>query len=66
MLSDLQQRKVPTGGIYRCPKFFEQPQGEELLLHGATQQGQSLIGVRSIAIEFDESQKRLVYPRHRI
>lgn len=57
LLSDLQQRKVPAGGILSMPEVFEQPQGKELLLHGATQQGQSLIGVRSIAIEFDESQK---------
>ena len=62
LLSDLQQRKVPAGGILSMPEVFEQPQGKELLLHGATPQGQSLTGVRSIAVEFDESPKMALSP----
>jgi crotonobetainyl-CoA:carnitine CoA-transferase CaiB-like acyl-CoA transferase len=49
ILSQLQQKSIPAGGVFDMKEVFEIPEAEQMLLQGSYPNGSHIQGVRSIA-----------------
>lgn len=66
LLSELDRRSVPAGGVFNMQEVFEQPEVQELVMEGKTTSGKSIKGLRTIAFTLngDEKESTIAAPPH--
>ncbi len=66
LLSELDRKSVPAGGVYNMQEVFEQPEAQELVIEGITTSGKLIKGLRTVAFTLngDEKESTIAAPPH--
>ncbi len=66
LLSELDRKSVPAGGVFNMQEVFEQPEVQELVIEGKTTSGKLIKGLRTVAFTLngDEKESTIAAPPH--
>ncbi len=66
LLSELDRKSVPAGGVFNMQEVFEQPEVQELVIEGRTTSGKLIKGLRTVAFTLngDEKESTIAAPPH--
>lgn len=66
ILSILEEKRIPAGGVFNMKEVFEVPESEEMLLQGNYETGRKISGVRAIAFSTSDpmTTQKLSPPPH--